>query len=66
VLHIVRPVVEKPRLTQIELPFNAAPGFAVKLDAPDANNICHGWILEFDGADWAKARASFTNSRCTG
>ena len=27
-------------------------------DAPDANTICHGWILEFDGAYWAKARAS--------
>ena len=35
-------------------------------DAPDANTICHGWMLEFDGAYWAKASASFTSSRGTG
>jgi len=35
-------------------------------DASDANTICHGWMLEFDGADWARARASVTNSRGTG
>jgi hypothetical protein len=33
---------------------------------PDANTICHGWMLEFDGACWAKARASSTSARGTG
>ncbi len=31
--------------------------------APDANTTCHGWMLEFDGACWARLRASSTNSR---
>ena len=33
---------------------------------PDANTICHGWMLEFEGARWAKARDSITKSRGTG
>src|SRR6516162_9646276 len=33
---------------------------------PDANTTRHGWMLEFDGACTAKARASSTNFRGTG
>src|SRR5215471_18022120 len=33
---------------------------------PDANTTRHGWMLEFDGACTARARASFTNSCGTG
>jgi len=52
VLHILGPVVEKPRLTQIELPFNAAPGFAVKLDAPGPpflHNYLPFWVAVLVG-----------------
>src|SRR5258706_5707773 len=33
---------------------------------PDANTIRHGWMLEFDGAHRASARASLTSTRGTG
>src|SRR5262249_20560900 len=33
---------------------------------PDANTTCQGWMFEFDGACWARLRASSTNSRGTG
>ena len=33
---------------------------------PDANTMCHGWMSEFDGACWARTRASSTNARGTG
>ena len=28
--------------------------------------MCHGWMSEFDGACWARKRASSTNARGTG
>ena len=28
--------------------------------------MCHGWMLEFDGACWARTSASSTNARGTG
>src|SRR6516225_584841 len=33
---------------------------------PDANTTCQGWMLEFDGAHTARARASSASSRGTG
>jgi len=38
---------------------------AVPRWAWDANTICQGWILEHDGARWARARDSSTNARGT-
>src|SRR5262249_30981161 len=34
--------------------------------APDADTRCHGWVLGFDGAYWARASAAFTHSLGTG
>ncbi len=33
---------------------------------PDAKTICHGCMLEFDGAHCARARTSFANAQGTG
>jgi hypothetical protein len=51
------------------LPVGAASNrasFEQSRAAPEANTIHHGWMFEFDGACWARARSSSTNARGTG